>query len=177
MLPNILFARSLDLLIILGVGFLTTPVIATKIVNYIKPNNNESECPDNPCFLLNEYTKNLSKYFISNSEIVFLPGIHNLNGHFRLENLTDVMLLGSKSGPDIFFAPLTNITWFNCNNVSITYLSFHLRESRGAREIDFFFSLYFLQSESIKNLGLHSYGFRISVLYSSFMQNECHLRI
>ena len=110
MLPNILFARSLDLLIILGVGFLTTPVITTKIVNYVKPNNNESECPDNPCFPLNEYTKNLSKYFISNSEIVFLPGIHNLNGHFRLENLTDVMLLGSKSRPDIFFAPLTNIT-------------------------------------------------------------------
>ena len=62
-MPNILFAISLDLLIILGVGFLTTPVIATKIVNYVKPNNNESECPDNPCFLLNEYTKKSEQVF------------------------------------------------------------------------------------------------------------------
>ena len=149
MLPNILITRAL--LIILVVGFITVPIIAAKTVNYVKPQYNEFECPDDPCLTLNEYTRELNKYFISKSEFIFLLGIHQLDGHLRLENLTDIMLLGSKSRPDIFFSPLVNITWFNCNNVSIIYLSFHLSGSRGASETDFFFALHFSESISISD--------------------------
>ena len=67
--------ESLVLLSILGLSLITPDVDGFLNVYYVKADNN-SICSHNPCKTLSEYTQNVSAYFTSDTQIVFLPGLH-----------------------------------------------------------------------------------------------------
>lgn len=90
--------RNLVLLTILGLSFITADVDGLLNVYYVKADNN-SICPHNPCKTLTEYTQNVSAYFTSDTQILFLPGLHTLkaNTSIHIVNISQLSLIGDES--------------------------------------------------------------------------------
>lgn len=64
---------------------------------YVTPDLTSTYCGDFPCKNLNFYIQNKSLFSVSNTTLIFLPGVHNLNinGLVFFENLENIQLLGS----------------------------------------------------------------------------------
>ena len=90
--------RNLVLLTILGLSLVTADVDGFLNVYYVKADNN-SICPHNPCKTLTEYAQNVSAYFTSDTQIVFLPGLHTLktNTSIHIVNVSQLSLKGDES--------------------------------------------------------------------------------
>ena len=52
---------------------------------YITPNVSITSCPGNPCHVLTYYLQNSSQYFQSDTQFIFLPGIHQFDTGIQLE--------------------------------------------------------------------------------------------
>ena len=63
---------------------------------YVKPTN-DTQCPGEPCLTLSQYIQESGKYFISNTTMLFLPGEHELDSTFLVENVTSLALQGNTS--------------------------------------------------------------------------------
>ena len=129
--------------------------LTAEFVSYIKPQDDVSdyaECShDHPCLTLGNCIQQQDTCFISNAELILLPGIHQLDSQLSLENLTNVTLQGDDDPSNrsvIVFAPLAHVNWTNCTNISINYLMFLL--SGTADSTHFFISMQFLRSINIR---------------------------
>ena len=63
---------------------------------YVKPTN-DMQCPREPCLTLSQYIQESGKYFISNTTMLFLPGEHQLDSTFLVENVSSFALQGDTS--------------------------------------------------------------------------------
>ena len=66
-------------------------------VLYITPNVSTTTCPKYPCYELKAYVQNESCYLQSNTQIIFLPGIHllELGQVFAVKDKYAISLIGS----------------------------------------------------------------------------------
>ena len=84
---------ELRMFIILALFF--TPISATTKV-YIH-SNESSPCPGQPCFLLDEYARNVSSYSTrgTGTEVIFLSGEHTLTVSLNLNSVTNITFTGN----------------------------------------------------------------------------------
>ena len=47
------------------------------------------------CHNLQHYMLNITKYFTSNTQLLFLPGLHHLHTHLIIQNVHNISLIGS----------------------------------------------------------------------------------
>ena len=71
-------------------------VLAVHHTYYVKPTN-DTPCPGEPCLTLSQYIQESGKYFISNATMLFLPGEHQLDSTFLVENVASFALEGDTS--------------------------------------------------------------------------------
>ena len=62
---------------------------------YVTPNVTTNQCPGTPCLELNTYVHNVSSYFLSTSEFIFLPGTHFLDSNVMVANKDNLQMIGS----------------------------------------------------------------------------------
>ena len=108
--------------------FLLLPLPSTPSTLYVKPTNN-TPCSPQPCLTLSEYIGNATRYFISNTTMIFLPGEHvfdaqanvaDVNGFSmlaELEGTSKIICRGSKCG-GFYFENLLNLDVANLSFVS-----------------------------------------------------------
>ena len=66
------------------------------------------------CHNLQHYLLNVTKYFTSNTQLLFLPGPHHLHTDLIIQNVHNISLIGSKTSDT---TPTTVIT------ISVTFIS------------------------------------------------------
>ena len=100
------------------------------IIAYVRPSSaSRVTCPDQPCLSFNEYAREKDQYFLDGTFFVFLSGVHQLNLQLWLENVSNISLgslEGAAGSSQIHLSPTVNITWLDCNNVTITGLEVFL---------------------------------------------------
>ena len=57
--------------------------------------DNMNSCEDNDCHNLQHYLLNVTKYFTSNTQLLFLPGLHHLHTDLIIQNVHNILLIGS----------------------------------------------------------------------------------
>ena len=85
------------------------------------------DCPAQPCHNLSYYVQNVSHYFISNTTIKFLPGLHEVaasDGFIVISNASNITLTGNMSrlvctAPTVFV--FTNVSNILMENLSFFY--------------------------------------------------------
>ena len=117
--------------LVLAILFLATCDGAT--VHYVIPSSSDqatnTTCPiaSQHCLTLNDYTKGKDQYFENGASLIFLPGMHRLDHQLRLENISNVSFFVTHDGPvRLVLSPAVNITWIDCDNITMTGLEFFL---------------------------------------------------
>ena len=119
-----------------------TTVLCITFSNVYKvtPDGNTSTCYQ--CLTLQHYLSNVTKYFSSNTQVHFLPGLHHLPTDLIIQNAHNISLIGSETNgtkPDIVIqctssvgivmANITNLTIQNMviKNCKTKHNSLHVR--------------------------------------------------
>ena len=81
------------------------------------------------CHNLQHYLLNATKYFTSNTQLLFLPGIHHLNTDLIIQNVHNISLIGSETSSThlvtiIDCNLLSNIAIKEVSNVAIKNIVF-----------------------------------------------------
>ena len=77
------------------------------------------------CHNLKHYLLNITKYFTSNTQLLFLPGLHHLHSHLTIQNVHNISLIGKTSGKTlkpIIQGNLSIILAFNASKLMISNL-------------------------------------------------------
>ena len=72
-----------------------------------------------PCMSLNDYVKNATSYFISNTTFVFLEGRHYLDTSLKIESACDLAMEGLGSSSNIYLLVGAGISWNNSLHVTL----------------------------------------------------------
>ena len=90
---------------------------------FVTPSKNVTCSSQSPCLTLNEYARKADQYFVDNTILIFLPGIHHLDVQLNLESLSNVKFLGSYEVEvtQILFNHGSKISWTNCMNVEVSH--------------------------------------------------------
>ena len=80
-------------------------------------------CPAKPCHILSEYAHNVSHYFTSNTNLIFLSGTHELDTNLTVSGLTSLQLLGNTSEPTSCKVVCTQPAHVNVSNVAHVVIS------------------------------------------------------
>ena len=77
---------------------------ASQHTYFVKPDNFSTSCPsqEHPCLTLDEYASNQSEFFTSNSTFLFLPGTHTTRTVVNLVNVSNIVLRGNDSNPELY---------------------------------------------------------------------------
>ena len=72
------------------------------------------------CHNLQHYLLNITKYFTSNTQLLFLPGLHHLHTDLIIQNVHNISLIGSTAnGTTIIFNSLSTILIVNISKLTI----------------------------------------------------------
>ena len=149
--------------------FFTTRCASTALndmhICYVLPRGaSNSSCPVdlNPCFDINNYVQHISKYFVSNTTFIFLPGTHILDiaGLFNVQNIDNLKLIGNSSSQQssVFEDSVTyNFTQYD-DDSGVTYLESLTNINCTGSSGFLFFNIINLQiiNLTITNCGLYS---------------------
>ena len=74
-------------------------------VYYVRPGDNSTyaKCPPSHCHTLAFYVSNANRYFASNTELIFLPGTHLLEGKtssMHIANVSNLSLSGNSTSSE-----------------------------------------------------------------------------
>ena len=69
------------------------------------------------CHNLQYYLLNVTKYFTSNTQLLFLPGVHYLHTDLTIQNVHNISLIGSA---DDNVTPVSIIQYYSTNNIAIS---------------------------------------------------------
>ena len=99
--------------------------IASCIVYNVIPEDYNSTCYH--CHTLQYYQLNVSRYFTSNTQLLFLPGIHYLHTHLIIEDAHNLSLIGSTANGSalntvIQYVKLVSIVMTNITNLTLKNL-------------------------------------------------------
>ena len=104
------------------------------------------------CHNLQHYLLNITKYFTSNTQLLFLPGLHHLHTHLIIQNVHNISLIGSTANGTtldtvIMYINTTCITISNVSTLIIRNLIINITTRRGIINIKdcFFVSLNYLK--------------------------------
>ena len=77
---------------------------------------------------LEDYANQPDTHFTNNTIFYFCPGIHQLNASIELISVHNFTMQGLPGNETVLIIldPLVNITWDNCYNVEISFISFQL---------------------------------------------------
>ena len=116
-------------------------------IAYVNPfDTSNLTCPEQPCLTLNEYAREKDRYFLNGTSFIFLSGVHQLDLPLRLDYISNISFEALLDDyVQILLSPLTNITWSDCNNITITGLEVYLS---GVDDTSFFSSLTFQRTTS-----------------------------
>ena len=102
-------------------------ITATDCVYNVTPGDPNTTCRH--CHNLQHYLFNTTKYFISDTELLFLPGLHHLNTDLIIQNVHNISLIGSTTNgttPDTVIQcnssvgiVMTNITNLMVTNITV----------------------------------------------------------
>ena len=114
----------------LFLSLLLLPIGTCIIYNVISDDYN-STC--NHCHTLQYYQLNISKYFTSNTQLLFLPGVHYLNTDFIIQNVHNFSLIGSttngsKLNSVIQCTESVSIKMINIVNLTVSNLMIRMYE-------------------------------------------------
>ena len=94
-----------------------------------------------PCHNLQHYLLNITKYFTSNTQLLFLPGLHHLHTDLIIQNVHNISLIGStfmadgvKQSTAIYITKLSSILIINVSNLTIKNLMISAENFQGSRE-------------------------------------------
>ena len=122
---NMALLQTLWMLLAIALYFL----FSTNAEKVFVPSENET-CPAQPCRTLSEYAREANRYFLDNTIFTFSSGVHQLDIHLHLENVSNVSFTVLNEAQDhtvqILLSPLVNITWSDCDNIVINGLVFVL---------------------------------------------------
>ena len=71
------------------------------------------------CYNLQHYLLNTTKYFTSNTQLLFLPGLHHLHTDLSIQNVHNISLIGITPSTIIDCSPSVGIVITNVVNVVI----------------------------------------------------------
>ena len=116
---------------VLFVSLLLLPIGTCIIYNVISDDYN-STC--NQCHTLQYYQLNISKYFTSNTQLLFLPGVHYLNTDFIIQNVHNFSLIGntangSRLNSVIQCAESVSIKMIDITDLSVNNLVIQIKET------------------------------------------------
>ena len=95
---------------------LTTVFCVTSSTVYnVTPDDNINGC--HHCLNLQHYLGNVSRHFVSNTQLYFLPGLHHLPTDLIIQNIHNVSLIGSTANGT------TQDTVIQCNSVGIVMVN------------------------------------------------------
>lgn len=146
----------------------------TTAYHYVRPfSAHNVTCPDQPCLTFNDYAREKDQYFLDGISFIFLSGLHQFDLQLQLENLSNVSfdtLLDDSV--QMLLSPMANITWIDCNNITITGLEVYLSGAKGVRALfsAFFFKrttsflsrLNFFGNDSLQSCNIHSSVIKLS---------------
>ena len=100
------------------------------IAYYVRPSSSQTSnviCPNQSCLTFNDYAREKDQYFQDSTSFIFLSGVHQLDLQLRLENISNISLCIVEDGSvQIILSPMVNITWIDCNKITITGLEVYL---------------------------------------------------
>ena len=74
---------------------------ASKSTYFVKPENSSCSSHQYPCLTLDEYASNQSEFFTSDSIFLFLNGSHTTRNGVFLRNVSNIILKGVDSNPEM----------------------------------------------------------------------------
>ena len=97
-------------------------------IQYVKPDAPSSgNCSSHhPCYTLNQYIQESSKYFKTGSTFIFLPGNHSLRGSLNLTAVSELSFNGTENGPDSIIICNDEVTMNNMTKLNIEGIVFVL---------------------------------------------------
>ena len=138
--------KTLLLLLALLCAFHPSPLCEAAVC-YVKPTEpHNATCPSQPCYTMDEYVSNSTKFFVSNTVFLFLTGCHHLNYNFTVSDVhnitlrpyiekSDVVICSEQTQTSVMFELASNIVISditfqgtsivikNCSNVTLTGLT------------------------------------------------------
>ena len=95
---------------------------------FVKPDGS-TQCPGLPCHTLSHYLESTTLYFASNTRVIFLPGVHEVNklSVLYIENVSNFIITGynvsSMHAAKIVCRRPAILAFFNIVNLVIKHLS------------------------------------------------------
>ena len=111
---------------------LTTVLCAASYTVYnVTPDGNTSTCYQ--CLTLRHYSSNVTKYFTSNTQLHFLPGLHHLPTDLIIQNVHSISLIGGTTNgttPDIVIQCTSSVGIVMANITNLTIQNMVLRNCK-----------------------------------------------
>ena len=104
--------------------------IVTCTVYNVIPDDHNTTC--NHCQTLQYYQLNITKYFTSNTQLLFLPGLHHLHSDLIIQNVHNISLVGTANGTTLDTVTIiqyAKIVMNNITNLTIKTLMIQRNES------------------------------------------------
>ena len=124
------------------------------------------------CHNLQHYLLNITKYFTSNTQLFFLPGLHHLHTHLIIQNVHNISLIGSTADGITLYTVIkcsdnhtTCVTIANVSMMTITNLIIEITSQQANIVIKdcYFMSINHLQFKS-EELLMYIYGYEYFIL-------------
>ena len=79
------------------------------------------------CHNLQHYLLNITKYFTSNTQLLFLPGLHHLHTDLIIQNVHNISLIGNETAilSTSSFILMVNVSNLTIKNMTITSINQH----------------------------------------------------
>ena len=135
------------------------------------------------CHNLQRYLLNVTKYFTSNTQLLFLPGLHHLHTDLIIQNVHNISLIGNETAilSTSSFILMVNVSSLTIKNMTITSISqrsIHKMVPLTIKDCSFV-ELYHLQVHQSRHMT--HYNFAVVCIningLSYFSHIKCHDRI
>ena len=110
------------------------PPLCEAAVNYVKPSQPlNATCPGQPCYTLDDYLHNSSRYFLSNTTFQFLSGYHNISCSFHVRGIQKLSFTPYLAGTSVIISSITassltqltvTVNFQSVSEISITDITF-----------------------------------------------------
>ena len=97
-------------------------IVSCTVYKVIPDDDHNTTCYH--CHTVQYYQLNISKYFTSNTKLLFLPGLHHLQTDLIIQNVHNISLIGygSKANTVIKCTELARIVIFNVTGMTVNSL-------------------------------------------------------
>ena len=130
-----MFTACIHLQLLVLLSSLLCPPICEAAVSYVKPTQPlNATCPGQPCYTLEDYLHNSTRYFLSNATFKFLSGYHSVCCSFDVHGIEKLAFAPYLAGTSVIISsisaspltqPTVTLTFQSVSEISIADLTFH----------------------------------------------------